>query len=241
MSYLTYDPATSKYPIRGFSNPNFIISPDNSVDPYFANVILYLKGDGDNNSTTIIDSSSYNKVLTPGSTSVIKTDQSKYGGSSLLFNGNLNSTIAVSNSESTGTGDFTFEAWIYMLATEADGGLFNLNGESNNQCLAIISGKLISYFISTSYYPQSPNTLPLNTWIHVALTRESGRLKLWENGVFAAQSSLSASTLSYTIESVGVTDFRNTFNGYADSMRITAGVARYTANFDPETDTYLAY
>jgi hypothetical protein len=31
MSYLTYSPATSKYPIRGFSNPNFTRSPDAAI------------------------------------------------------------------------------------------------------------------------------------------------------------------------------------------------------------------
>jgi hypothetical protein len=208
-------------------------------DPYFANVILYLKGDGDNDSTTIIDSSSYNKTITPGATSVIKTDQSKYGGSSLYFNGSSNSIVTVTASESTGTDDFTLESWVYFTTTDC--AVARATSTLNYQLLSVVSGKLESYLSSTSYNPKSPNSFPLNQWNHIALTRQSGAIKLWENGILVGQSSLSSNTVSLAIYSIGDSFGRGIVNGYIDSFRATAGVARYTANFDPETETFLAY
>ena len=56
-------------------------------DPDFANVSLLLHGDGTNGSTTIVDSSSSSKTVTAVGDAQISTAQSKFGGSSIYFDG----------------------------------------------------------------------------------------------------------------------------------------------------------
>ena len=73
----------------GFFNP--IVS--GGGDPFAANVVLFLKGNGSNGSTNIIDSSPTPKTISVFGTAQISTAQSKYGGSSLYFDGTNNCFI----------------------------------------------------------------------------------------------------------------------------------------------------
>jgi hypothetical protein len=58
-----------------------------SEDPYYGNVSLLLRGNGTNGSTTIIDSSPSPKTVTAFGNAQISTAQSKFGGSSIAFDG----------------------------------------------------------------------------------------------------------------------------------------------------------
>jgi hypothetical protein len=62
-------------------------APAGPTDPYFSNVSLLLHGDGANGSTTIVDSSPSPKTVTAVGNAQISTAQSKFGGSSLAFDG----------------------------------------------------------------------------------------------------------------------------------------------------------
>jgi hypothetical protein len=57
------------------------------TDPYINNVVLFLKGDGTNGSTAVVDSSPTPKTINRINNPVISTAQSKYGGSSIYFDG----------------------------------------------------------------------------------------------------------------------------------------------------------
>ena len=57
------------------------------TDPYRSQVSLLLHGDGANGSTTIVDSSPSPKTVTAVGNAQISTTQSKFGGSSLAFDG----------------------------------------------------------------------------------------------------------------------------------------------------------
>lgn len=224
-------------------------------DPYLANVVLYLKGDGENNSTNIIDSSPNPKNITRFGNTKISTAQSKYGGSSIYFNGNSDYlTIPASNDWSFGTGDFTIEGWInfsglsffssnfrgQIVSTYQDqykGHSLQLKGSSANSVNELLLGYGDTVIITGNF------TL-LNSFAHVAVSRSGNVTRLFVNGIIVATNSndqtnylgnfpLYIARLSNTIAMTPI--------GYIDSLRITKGVARYTANFNPETDTYLAY
>jgi len=79
----------------------------------------------------------------------------------------------------------------------------------------------------------------LNTWTHLAVTRSGTNLKAFVNGVISG-TPITNSTQNYdTIKYIGRNPAGEYFNGYIDDLRITKGVARYTANFTPPTTSYL--
>jgi hypothetical protein len=206
-----------------------------NVDPYWDNVVLFLKGDGENDSTDIIDSSPNPKTVDRFGNAKISTAQSKYGGSSLYF-GVSNDYLSISN---IGTNDpFTLECWVYFTAN-ANEGIFQfgvLNNTNTNLWGAIVSSVLRIYRDSTSIIDQA---VSLNTWYHVAVVRDTSNLKMYFNGILDSQQPAYSSALSGLPLIIGTrnsTSFGLT--GYLDSIRLT-NLVRYTTNFNPETDTYL--
>lgn len=216
------------------------------TDPYFANVSLLLHGDGTNGSTTIIDSSSSPKTVTAVGNAQISTAQSKFGGSSLAFDGNgdflrLQTGIA---DYSFGSGNFTVEAWVYRnntttgvifvgqsdLATAAGSGNIFYVGSSNSDL----------YVGPVTYGITSPSP-PVGTWAHVAWCRNGGTFRSFLNGAIIG-SRTDLGTLSINVgatthpPAIGATNANYApLNGYIDDLRITKGVARYTAAFTPPT------
>lgn len=217
------------------------IFPISNPDPYSNNVILYLKGDGANNSSTIIDSSPTPKTITRFGDAVISTAQSKYGGSSIFqgTNGYLSTNLGT-----YGQGNFTIEFWCYITSYPSYSfvlGNFNTgNWHVGFDSISPPAGNKLNLHINSHiYFPLA--VPPLNSWTHVALSRESGVVRAFLNGTLSGSQNLATALWGNSIQ-IFKRPFDNLFlKGYLDSLRFTDGVARYTANFNPETDTYLAY
>jgi hypothetical protein len=217
------------------------------IDPYWDNVVVYLKGDGANNSTDIIDSSPNTKTISRFGDTKISTTQSKYGGSSIYFDGNGDYlTFADSSAFNFGTSNFTIEMWYYPIGQTQYSSIFNLDGLDYPLCLyhgTLVNGNrpIIGFGSdnSSSFISASFGSTPNNSWYHLAVTRENDTFRLFVNGILK-----DTQTASNSIGNAG--DCHICKNGtfflsmYLDSFRITNGIARYTANFNPETDTYLA-
>jgi hypothetical protein len=202
-------------------------------DDDFASVSLLLHMDGSNGSTTFTDSSSNAFAVTANGNAQISTAQSKFGGASGLFDGTGDflsfSEIAIGSSQ-----DVTLECWIYLNSV-SDVGIFGTSFSGNWQLLSVMSGKLSAYWNGPE--PQEPTaSITTSTWYHVAITRASGTLRLFVDGVL--RDSKSGSTSNTSASQVGVNIYRGALNGYVDDARITIGVARYTANFTPPTAAF---
>lgn len=248
MSYLTYSPAINRYPVRGFNNPNAVKSPDTILlDPYAANVVLFIKGDGENNSTTIVDSSPTPKAITVNGNAQISTAQSKYGGSSIYFDGTGGYLQLADSPDWTISGDYTVEAWLYpsdlalnrYWITHWLGGGGNERNFGNSVLNASINRNGVNYGI-----PSHPSefTLSINTWVHYCVVVSSNTMIVFLDGVEVNRIAISPDFNESTqplIIGAYTTTVEFPYMGYIDSLRITKGVARYTANFDPEADTFL--
>jgi hypothetical protein len=73
-------------------------------------------------------------------------------------------------------------------------------------------------------------------WQHVAFTRNGGTLRLFLNGQIVQQVNGYSGTLNTITNFLHVGSGVNgdsKMNGYMDEVRITRGVARYTASFTP--------
>jgi hypothetical protein len=86
-------------------------------DLYYNSCSLLLHFSGSNGSTTIIDNSPNNFPITSSNGAAISTAQSKFGGSSIFFDGTNDYIITPSSTAfEFGSGDFTIEGWIYPTA-----------------------------------------------------------------------------------------------------------------------------
>ena len=191
----------------------------------------------------ITDATAKNVLETVGNAS-ISTTQSKFGGSSLFFDGNADALLAPSIPiNALGTGDFTIEAWIRWSFVPNSGVtyayFFAIGGNNvNGMGLYVQNGKIKLW--NTAEVLAGSTTLSADTWYHVALVRSSGTVKLYLNGTQDGTVSMS-SNLTGGVVNLGywynITD-PNYFSGYMDDFRITTGLARYTANFTAPTTAF---
>lgn len=208
-------------------------------DPDFASVSLLLHGDGANGSTTITDSSSTPKTVTAVGDAQISTAQSKFGGSSIAFDGTGDYiTIAEASSSFTfGTGDFTIEFWLYpsnLTGTTIIADWRNASGGS--QYITLYRDTDTLYFFEGSNRITGASALTNTVFQHIALCKGSNSTRLFVDGVQVG--STYADTTDYIAPQNGSIHFGGllgTFSmaGHIDDVRITKGVARYTTGFTP--------
>ena len=241
-------------------NPPTAELPDPS-DPDFDSVSLLLHGDGNNGSTTFIDSSNNSHTVTANGDAEISTTQSKFGGASMYFDGSGDYlSIPDSDQFEIGSGDFTFEAWIYLTGySAAYQGQYYVaeiickdSGSTGRGFTFYVLGTSTSWTnLRVGLFSSNTNLLVtsattsfnLNTWYHVAGVRNGTSLRLYKNGVDVGGGT-NATTVQNTTTAVTVgsenpyfiaTGNAYYFPGYIDDLRITKGVARYTSNFTPPT------
>jgi hypothetical protein len=185
----------------------------------------------------IIDQTGVNNIITVGDTK-ISTVQKKYGSSSMFFDG-TGDYLTVPNSLNLqfGTGDFTVECWIYPTAVgAAQRGIMSKGTNTTGWELRIdgaVSGGLDISYASTAV--TNATVVTLNTWHHVAFTRSGTAVKVFLDGAVVG-SATTATDFSQT-DVLKIGDSRagsQAFSGYIDELRITKGVARYTAAFTPQ-------
>lgn len=231
-------------------------------DPYIGSVSLLLRANGADGGTVFSDSSPNNLSITrfPSSTAVTSTSVKKFGTASMYVNGNYNGgvTSPLNSLFNFEAGDFTVEGWMYVVAGYAGNlAIMAFNGVEYGQYLGwsvwleTISGG--NYTVATvrlgtsagSYLQyQSAVSLPLNTWHHIAVSRNGTNLRIFANGVQAGTTHNvgSLSVYSPTNGSLGIGGLGNqgaqSFNGYIDEFRITKGVGRYTSNFTVQTEQF---
>ena len=214
----------------------------NPVDPYFSNVSLLLHGDGANGSTTIVDSSPSPKTVTEFGNAQISTAQSKFGGSSIAFDGTGDYlTVPAGDAFNFGTLPFTIECYVWRKAGIAGNQtIFSQRTATSGVTFAISTSDSIRAFLGAGFFSvTSPIAVPAEAFTHVALTYPGfgGAFTLWMNG----QNVASSSPFSHVFEDnvapfIGArTNTTENLNGYIDDLRITKGVARYTSNFTPPT------
>jgi hypothetical protein len=209
-------------------------------DPFFSSVSLLLHMNGSNGSTVFTDNSSNAVAVTANGNAQISTAQSKFGGASGYFDGagDYIKTSASANL-AMGTGDFTMEAWVYIAGGSGYRQIFSTrpsNGSSaNNGSLAVNPSNGLSWFTNALIVDYS-SSIGTSQWVHVAVSRSGSSLKVFANGQQVGSTASNTQDLTANVLSAGANgDGSEPFNGYIDDLRITKGVARYTANFTAPT------
>jgi concanavalin A-like lectin/glucanase superfamily protein len=210
--------------------------------------------DGADASTTFTDSNAGGaaKTWTAAGNAQIDTASSKFGGASGLFDqvGDYISTPAHADFN-FGTGDFTIDSWF-----SRNGG----NGTFRRMLLAETTGFTACYSIlltSTNVvqavvsYPSLGNRTITGTtaftsagFNHAALVRNGDTMTLYVNGVSEGTpiTGLSGQDVrdptGPLIIGAGANGESDFWNGWLDEMRVSKGIARWTAGFTPPTGAY---
>jgi hypothetical protein len=193
---------------------------------------------------SIVDAHSSNNIETVGNAK-LSTAVKKYGNASMYFDGTGDYCYAPTiQLYALGSRDFTIEGWIYRTDTGVQRAIVDTRGASGVGVLFYItSNNVLNAFDSTSTYISSTGTVPANQWVHVAMTRSGTNTRLFINGT--VDGSITNDTRVYANGAGGLLVGRqfgstsNDFLGYMDDVRITVGIARYTANFTPPTTALL--
>jgi len=159
---------------------------------------------------------------------------------SLYFNGATQYLIAPVGASSFGTGDFTIECWIYKTAATTCTLLDNATGNADNNywALSTYADGHCQFTIrdASSQLSVIGSILSaLNKWVHVAVTRTSGLVKLFVNGVLDNSGTITK-TVTARVTNIGsfqYTGFVDYFTGYMSNVRIVTGSAIYTTAFTP--------
>jgi len=186
----------------------------------------------------IYDATSKNDLETVGNAQ-ISTAQSKWGGSSIYFDGSGDYLTQPSTAPSSelfrfGTGDFTFEAWV-RFASVGNTTLVTMNTTSGFYWQYISSNLAFGRAgggtnVNGSWSPSA------NVWYHVATVRSGNTVTHYIDGTSTGSGSFTDNISAITTLQIasGVT---GSLNGYLQDLRITK-YARYTANFTAPTAAF---
>lgn len=234
-NFMTVDVAAEGFP---GADPLFVgvsrlvfLEAATPTDPYFANVVLLLHGDGANGGTTFTDSSSYNKspdIITNVTTSneqtlfgqnTIKSINGQFGAGSEL-------TYGVS-ADFAGSDNFTLEYWIYI-------------GSQVSQPYFMAKDATVYFTYSggslqeTNWGGSSGALVSPNSWNYIAISRNgvgSNNFNFYLNGNRTEQLSVITqytNPAAFGITNVPTRNDLESFNGYLAEIRYTQGVGRYT-------------
>ncbi len=205
---------------------------------------LLLHFNGTSASTTVIDSSPSSAAITNHGVT-IDTSNYKLAGESGYFNGS--SYLNLGNNENLflKDHDFTLEAWVYPKSYSDYPSIIDCWPYSNTNYsydMRPYSTNFKGHFLFTYsttgsdfHDLDSGVSIPLNTWTHLAVSRNGANLYMFVNGRVVK---------TYDIGSAYINDTKGNFmvgynynpnstlyDGYIQELRVSIGIARWTSDF----------
>ncbi len=233
--------------------------------------VLLLNFNGASGSTTFTNSGISSTAITVTGNTIISTGQSKFGNSSAFFDGNgdylTTSTSGLGNVNHVRQADFCLEMWCYPTVSGASSTAYynifsdRIDGSTPGWNFYIRNNKWSATF-EGSYSSGSPgivinlvgtSNVVINSWTHIAISRQAGSIYLYVNGVVEASNIISsiASTISLSFSSTnniligygyGPTSFvtgpLSYYTGYIDDLRYTIGDCVYPSGLTFNIPTY---
>ena len=185
---------------------------------------------------------------------------STYG--SAYFDGTGDYITGPSNTSLITTGQFTMECWVYTTTLGADQVVFeNAHWDIGQNGGFRFTIKATTGYIALTASTGTYNTFPLvttsttgvtiNTWNHVAMTRDSSNnIRIFLNGALVNTPASYSSSLSLTSDAnvgtlrVGIAILdggaQTPYTGYISNLRLIQGTAVYTSTFTPPTTPLTA-
>ena len=206
-------------------------------DEYYDDVTALLDLEGGNFGATTFDKSLAQRPVVFKGDALITTDHSQIGSASLATGASGYVTIA----QPAILNNFTVEGWFRVTNLAVNPVLMdtrNSGGNSVNKFhLYVDSSGHLTYRVNGVDLVVGYNTLTVDRWYHIALTRHFGTTRLWVGGRLDAGTGYTGylnddnNVFTSGIVSIGNNWAGTSPAGYVDSFRVTNGIARYLTNF----------
>lgn len=191
----------------------------------------------------VVDSTGATDIITSGTATI--SSASKYGSGALFNAGTTGYWRTTSNPLAGGTSDFTIEGWWNLSSFAVTGYFLRLfsigTGLANNVCVNLDTSGYVLFRINDSIQFTSTSPVLLNTWTHIAFTKQTYTYRVFVNGTQYGISSTTTSLnsqLSYPVYIGSESDGGGGYiNGSIDDFRISNGIARYVSAFTPPART----
>jgi hypothetical protein len=234
-------------PLTAITNTQLLLSVTSSgtlvTDSSTNNLTVTNTGSATYSSTTPIVSSAGGGIKITGGVS-IQPEVVAVSSGSLLFNSNYLS-VAGGTGTAMGTGDFTWECWVYPTASTSYQAFIDTRtsplsgGDTTGFYFGTNTGTLTPMYYTNGLQLASSRNITLNAWNHVALTRASGTVTIWVNGSSGGTKS-DTTTLSQQRIFIGSSGLDLYLKGRISNLRIVKGTAVYTTTFTPSTSPLTA-
>jgi len=163
---------------------------------------------------------------------------------SVLFDGTGDYLSIASSSDFTfGTGDFTVELYVNATNFTNRGTFYDSRAVGGTTGITIgheaSTGELRVYMNATSGSDITAQSTDFttDTWYHVAVTRSSGTVRLFIDGILKDSGTRTSDMNNTNAVNIGYKTYDSSgydyFSGYVSNFRILKGTALYTADFTP--------
>jgi hypothetical protein len=235
-----------------------------------ADTLFLMHMDGTDASTTFLDDNGSGRSavgIAAAGNAQVDTAQSKFGGASAVFDGSGDYIYTAGGNNWDLSGDFTIEAWVYQTAQGSNMKIFDFRGITGSNpgadtnvalgnTLLIDSntgGDFRCFVDGSDKSSAGAGSIPLNTWTHIAVQRQSGTINAWVNGTryvnyVGSDDYSSVFNVNQPIGAGGEqTGSLSSWTGNIDEIRYS-DIARYTngtsitvptTTFTNDTDTLL--
>jgi hypothetical protein len=185
-------------------------------------------------SNRFVDNSSNAFTITPTGAMAVQAfspfaptaayDAAVVGGSG-YFDGAGDSLTTSGANLAVGTGDFTYQFWMYALANNKS--IFDtrtVNNTTTGFTFLLNSSNFLSIYTNSSILTAS-TAVTLNAWNFVSLVRSSGTLTIYLNGVSVGSAAFSNNLTDSTIKVGNYVDDSGAYLGYISGLQILKGTA----------------
>jgi len=211
---------------------------------------LMLHCDGADTSTTFTDDSGQSHVTTATGGAQLDTAQKKFGSASGYLDGD-GDYLSVEDSDdwNFGTGDLTVDFW-WRPDTLSNGSYYTIWSQSIDQSNRIhafyLHGTGIYWYVAVGgapyfYLDDAACTLVADQWQHIAYVRYGTSFRIYVDGVIKGNRTFTSITMPdlATPLKIGANNsaFWSYANGWFDEIRVSKGIARWTADFSSSLPT----
>ena len=248
---------TSDATVGSAANTDYVVFANiagTGGDTLYNSVSLLLNMDGTNGSTTFTDASPNGFTVTPNGNAQISTAQSKFGGASALFDGTGDFlTIPDNAALEFGGSNLTWEMWVKTTTSDAfdtllsrtgvsgfTTGMFSIMMNAASSTAGDVAVYVADFSTSTPLLLTTGASVRDDAWHHIAIVRNGSAWAAYIDGTSRSTGTWAGAIadLSSSVYIGGDQAQTRHYNGYIDSLRLTKGQARYTANFTAPTAAF---